>query len=287
MLRTTQRSAFSLMEMLLALALGMLLLLALYFTLDAHLFTSQAGRDVVAEATLARNILARIGNDITSQFGAVDPRGLPDLSAASAADEANAAADPTKSTTPAPTQEAVKFNIGVQGDAGSLMLSTYRVQKSRAIVVGVDNSTELISDLRRINYWVATNGSETLGLARAEFKQATSADIDMLPMELDDQGQYVIAAQVKSITFEFYDGSRGAGSEYWMGSWQGSELNGIDATTPPIGPPSAIRITLELKRLVKGMAVTENPTADGPKYQHVVALPTSNSFPPKLASTTP
>lgn len=268
------------MEMMLALALGMLLLLALYLTLNTHFISAQASRDVVAETTLARNILNRIATDITDHLGAVDLRGLVDASAAPA-DPAAAAGTATAADTMTP----VKFNLGVQGDGSYLRLSSYRVQKPRSIGTGVDTSAEVTSDLRRINYWIVSNGADTLGLARAEFKLATSADADQLPSALDDQAKYVIASQVKNITFEYYDGSRGGGGDNWMGSWDGGEVASLDGASLPTGPPAAIRITITLRRSVKGMAATDTPSGDGPTYRHVVAIPASNSFKAKEALT--
>lgn len=275
LLRPNARPAFSLMEMVLALALGMLLLLALYLTLNTHLLTAQAGRDIVAESTLARNILNRIADDITNHLGAADMRGLGDASAPPVDP-----ADPMASMTPTtPTPTPVKFNLGVHGEPDFLRLSSYRVQKPRGAANGADAPAEIFSEVRRINYWIVTNGSETLGLARAEVKQATSADVDVLPTAFEDQNKYIIAPQVKSIAFEYYDGSSGVGSGGWRGTWMGDEVLGsLDGSGQPTGPPSAIRITLTLRRSVKGMAASDTPNADGPTFQHIVAMPTSNSF---------
>src|SRR5713226_9424557 len=74
LVHSTTRRAFSLLEMMLALAIGMLLLLALYVAFDMYFGQAQSGREIVNEAALARSILTRIGNDIVGQIGPVDPR---------------------------------------------------------------------------------------------------------------------------------------------------------------------------------------------------------------------
>jgi type II secretory pathway component PulJ len=106
------RSAFSLMEMLLALAIGMILLLALYLTLNTQIMHSRVGRETVAEGALARNVLLAIAADIRGQIATRDPRSLTDPSAA-----VNAALGTEPSMeTPMPENPAVVFNAGVQGD---------------------------------------------------------------------------------------------------------------------------------------------------------------------------
>src|SRR5206468_12287437 len=60
MLRRHPRTGFTLLEMILALSIGLVLLGALYMTMNGQLFQAQAGRDVVEEGTLARSILTRL-----------------------------------------------------------------------------------------------------------------------------------------------------------------------------------------------------------------------------------
>jgi hypothetical protein len=277
-----KRPAFSLMEMMLALTLGMILLLALYFTLSTYFFNAQAGRDIVAEATLARNILNRVSSDITSQIGAVDKRGLVDPAAAAApaapaTDPAAPATDPAAAANPMaaqPTLEPVLYNRGITGRADSLVLSNFRVQKPRLMPDGSDASTEIVSDLRQTAYWLVMNGPDVVGLARAELKQATSTDVDLDPKDLPEQEKYVIAKEVKNVVFEYLNGVNGQ----WQADWDGSA--GGDESGAATGPPAAIRITLTLKRTVRGVPVTDGAAGDGPTYQIVVAIPASNSFPP-------
>ena len=258
------RRAFSLMEVMLALTLGMLLLLALYVSLTTQFIHAQAGRDVVAESTLARNILTRVSNDISGQLGALDKRGPADAAAAAATTDPAAAA--------ATTAEPIVFNRGVRGEASYIILSNYRVQKPRP----GDMGTEVTSDLRHTVLWIATSGSDILGLARAEYKQATSGDIDFDPTSIPEQETKVIAKEVKSMTFEYFDGVSGQ----WTSTWDGSIAGDEKGTAT--GPPAAIKITMTLRRIARGSAVTDNPDADGASYQVIVAIPASNSFPPPI-----
>jgi hypothetical protein len=268
------RRAFSLLEMVLALALGMVLLLALYVFLNTYFVTAQAGRDVLAEAVLVRSVMTRISNDISGQLGAVDPRGLPDPSAVASgmpATPAAAAVGAMPSTTAASSAglDPVAFNVGVYGQANYLILSAYRVRKPPANIPTDAPADVIVSDVQRTVYWIVPNGSDPQGqgLARAEIKQATSTDIDLLPADLPDQSKNVFAPEVKSILFEFYDGTT------WQPQWDGTSA---DAETGlPIGPPAAIRATITLRKMNGGV---EDTSADGASYQQIVALPTGNNY---------
>jgi hypothetical protein len=278
------------MEMMLALTLGMILLLALYFTLNAHFFNSQVARDVVAESTLGRNILARVSDDIANQLGATDKRGLIDPAAAqqsttppTTTTDPAAATDPAASTTPADPAAAtpampvpVIANSGVYGRTNFLRITNYRLQMPKKLPNGDEDTSEVTNDVRQTCYWLVLSGSDILGLARAEFKQATNSESDLDPTDLPEQEKYIIAKEVKNVTFEFFDGS----SRQWVADWDGS---GEDESGVATGPPAAIKITLTLKHYIKGIYMPDSGF-DGPTYQIVVAVPAANSFPPPPAN---
>ena len=261
--KRTTREAFSLLEVVIALAIGTVLLAALYATLSTQVTMTQAGRDTVQEGTLARSILTRLSNDIMSQVGPYDPRMVNDPTAA--------AATTTTTTAAAAPVPVVTYNNGVYGTATMLRLATYRVQAAPpgAITGTVDPNIETVSDLRRVSYWLATNGADTQGLARKEFRQAINDPIDTDPTTLPDQLSSVIAKEVLNITFEYFDGTT------WQTEWDGTALLSDDVT--PMGPPLAIRITLVLRRNAsRGRGTTDASNDQGPSYQHVVALPAVN-----------
>ena len=249
------------MEMMLALAIAMVVMLALYLTLNAQITHSNAGRDVVAEGALARNILAAIAKDINSQLAAADPRSLPDYSVVTGEN-------------PGTEIATIGANLGVSGDATSLVLSGLRVQKPRPVAPNAtDMNVDAGTDLRRIAYWIVMNGNKSLGLARHETRQATASEIDLALTELPDQEKYVIAKEVKTIQFEYHGGNN-AGD--WQQFWNGAEPILIEEGTT-LGPPAAIKITLTLKQTLAPGATDDDDT--GPSYVHIVALPTGNNYP--------
>ena len=269
MMRATQRRtrpAFTLMELVLALALVMLLFGALYFTLSTQLGVTQAGREAVADGEIARSVMNRIGNDILAQVGPVDPR-VANYAAPTNPDGTTASDQPTP----------VSFNIGVSGDGTNLILSVYRVQKGPANAATNVPDPIVTSDLRRISYWLVTNGADTLGLARQEIQQATSPDIDTAPSGVADPTQYLLAKEVKNILFEYFDGTA------WQPQWDGTLAP--DGVTPS-GPPTAIRVTVTMRRSAKtAPGASDIPDEQLPTYVHVIALPTANNFAAKTSGS--
>jgi hypothetical protein len=70
---TVSRSAFTLLEMILATAICLLLLAALYVAVDLQLRHASDARDVIEQTTLARTLLSRIAGDIAPGIATADP----------------------------------------------------------------------------------------------------------------------------------------------------------------------------------------------------------------------
>jgi type II secretory pathway component PulJ len=251
MIRRPRRPGFTLLEIILALGIGLVLMFALFVMLNSQLSHSQAGRESIQEATLARAILTRISNDVAGSLGPYDPRQATE--AASGSDQEASAV-----TT---TTETGTFNVGIQGDTKRLLLAVGRVprellgpEKLRADVSALPK----VSDLRRITYWVV----EGQGLARQEVTRVTSEELDEIPPDVNDPGKYIIAPEVKSISFQYWDVESS-----WVGDWDGS-VPGVDGDTP-IGPPAAIEIVIELDR---------GKDREPGRYRHVISVPTGNNY---------
>jgi prepilin-type N-terminal cleavage/methylation domain-containing protein len=283
------RGGFTLLEIMVAAAIGVLLMLALYVALDAQLRHVDAGREVVEESTLARALLARIGNDVAGSLPPVVPRRTKSGSSSSSAPASTGSTQGASSTasssasTGSSTQSQettttettstgligpVKFNLGVQGDVNRVMLYLSRVPRELNVAGG---SAAPSSDLRRVSYWLAGGASEPLGLARQELRLATAEEaLGGLPAS-GDEPLYVIAEEVKSLEFRYYDGTA------WQESWDGSTV-GDTTTGASIGPPAAIEIKIGI--VPAGMRKQPRPL-DMPEmtlkyFRHVVAIPTAN-----------
>jgi hypothetical protein len=287
------RPAYTLLEVLLAAAIAVLLLAALYAAVDMQMRHAESGRAVVQQSLLARGVLNRISGDITTTLGPTDPSrfrtsggqkgGGSSPSGQSGSGAAAGTSSPTSSGGSAGSggtggtgsasgsgsngmSGASASPFSIQGDSGTLMIYTSRVPREVLIppaMAALTNAPPVASDLRRISYWLAGDG--TLGLARQEMLLVTSDDAQTDPTQVGDEASFVIAPEVQSLTFSYFDGTN------WQDTWDGS-TTGSDGVTP-IGPPLAIAV-------VVGMVPPgTSGTAGGQQqkvYRHVVEIPTAN-----------
>src|SRR5260370_41111992 len=70
-----RREGFTLLEVVLATAIGLLLMTALYAAMSVQLSLAQASRTRVEHGTLVRSLLARLSNDLSANIGPVTPAG--------------------------------------------------------------------------------------------------------------------------------------------------------------------------------------------------------------------
>lgn len=273
---TPRRTGYTLLEMSLALAIALIILGAVYEFLNRQITLAEIGRDLVEETKTARQILDRMAGDIVAAIGGTDPKQLPETTTDTATGEvvppptgatgstASAATDTTQ-TTP----YLSPFNTFVEGTSTLLILSASRVPRE---LLAPDKryltSSEAVSDLRRISYWYVDDGSNG-GLARQELVGVTTGDFASKPPDVGEIDKFIISGhtasyrdpcEVVGVQFEYFDGA-GFHTE-----WNGSDL-AADGVTP-IGPPSAIRVTLTIK----------NRNGQTRDYRRTVAIPTGNNF---------
>ncbi len=289
-----RRSAYTLVEVLLALAIAVVLLGALYVAVDVQLRTAQAGRDKVEQSTLVRTIFNRFDSDAACVVGLADTARFRRMqtSAASSASTASAAGGASTASTPSSSSatttssattstitslsstgtvstytnangvQVVILPYGVIGTAQTLNMFVNRVPREmlNAQIQQQEGTIPLAGDVRRISYWLLDGG----GLARQEVKVLTSDDsgaIDQnsLPPNVDNPKVFI--EEVKSLQFEYFDGTN------WNDSWDSTQAS-TDGLTP-IGSPVAIRVTV-------GVAQAGHPDLQPKSYQHVITFPTAN-----------
>jgi prepilin-type N-terminal cleavage/methylation domain-containing protein len=287
-LSTGRRPAFTLLEILLALVIGVLLLGALYVAVGLHLRHAQIARSLVAESALARAIFDRMASDIRQTLAPPPPApasggggaaaasssgnnsgGTTAASASPSSTSSSPSSSSSSSTSPTSTSPAggvvnttaSAYNVGVQGDASHLSLCTGRALR----VSSADQLNQPMSTLRRITYWYIDSGAGS-GLARQEIPEVTSDDVTAGP---PDDPSLVFANEVVGLTFSYFDGNA------WQDSWDGTTV-GPDGQTP-IGAPVAIAINLTIA----------SPDAQNPKtYRRVVPLATANGILPSGSTAT-
>jgi hypothetical protein len=149
-------------------------------------------------------------------------------------------------------------------------LRVFVTRVPRAISLGTSSSgialagtAPVESDQKVVFYWLAgAGGSRPLGLARYEMSLSTSVDGVPDVVGSSDEAKYVIAPEVVSLTFEYFDGTT------WGTTWDSTQLSQVDSMTP-IGPPVAVRMSFELP--------PPPGKSDTLKFQHVIAIPTANN----------
>jgi prepilin-type N-terminal cleavage/methylation domain-containing protein len=269
--RTTRRGGFTLLEVLLASALAVVLMAALYVALDVQLRLAAAGRDSIEQATLTRAIINRMEGDLANGIGPVTPpidnsakntarqsggtgmggsgagtsgagaSGSGTSGAATSGAMSGGTTEAGLGTDPAVVEmgesDANPFQAGVIGEADRLTIYVARVA---GIGRDVDESGERpnAADIRRVSYWLTDKG-----LARQEMPWITSQQIPATAEHAFEDGKeeadYVIAEEVTRLQFEYWDGST------WAESWDGRELNADGKTLK--GPPMAIRVRFWLR----------------------------------------
>lgn len=237
-----RRAAYTLLEVLLAIGIGLLLIAALYVALDVQMRYMQAGRNAVAEAQLARGLLARVGADIRGHLAR-----LPSVSSL-ASQVSNVQASGTDTSAVTSSVGTNQFNYGVQGDETQLVLFVSGVTRfGRADL----DSQYGVSDLRRIVYTLIPG----TGLVRLE-SRVFSTD----PSDMPDAVPDVLAPEVLALQFRYYDGASGS----WLTSWDGSAS----------GPPLAIEINVGLQPPVDLIMPRVEATVPS-YYRLVVTIPTA------------
>jgi prepilin-type N-terminal cleavage/methylation domain-containing protein len=273
-----RRRGYTLLEILIASAIGVMLLGALYVALDVQLGLTRSGREAVNTSAVARGLLDRISSDVSLSLGPIPVQTSTSNSSAggtqsgagataSATSATGGSAGSTAAATPTTTTSSTPpFNLGVQGDDTHLTL--YLSRWPREVVLSPSDpnynnqngNLPIESDLRRVTWWLADGG-----LARQEILIATSDDaLNSSEPDLSVGNSSIVAPEVTAITFQYFDGNQ------WQTSWDGTQA-GSDGVTP-IGPPIAISVDMTL--------VLPSSEPDGVKqtktYHHVISLDTAN-----------
>jgi prepilin-type N-terminal cleavage/methylation domain-containing protein len=284
-----RRRGFTLLEVMLATSIGIMLLGAVYVAVETQLRQAQAAREIVERSTLARALLTRIENDISSTINLCDPGRFRNQQTASAsaaggtsgtgagatgaaatgATGATGAAG-TTSTTGSSNVTTISIPEGLIGDSETLNLYMTRLPPE-AIKARATDTPPAVSDTRRISYWLIQGDKG--GLAKQEVGPITSDDalINLPPTtDTDNPNTKILSEEVQSLTFSYWDGAN------WNDTWDSTML-GADGVTP-LGPPLAVAIEI-------GLPARSDPDSPIKIYRHVVSLVTANGATPQPTTT--
>jgi prepilin-type N-terminal cleavage/methylation domain-containing protein len=252
----SRRHGFTLVEVIAALAIGTILLTAVYSMLEIMMKSIRVGKEAVQSLQVVRGTAIRLQTDIRQNISLLSSAPSVQQSTTTATPSTGSGTGSTGSETP--TAEAAQYNFCVQGD--EMTLTLYVSQTPRYSVVDAETPNSVYSDQRIITYTCQPN----VGLVRSESLNVLGASAG----DSSQQQQEVLASEVKSMQFRYYDPANAT----WTNTWDGTTL----------GPPSAIEVTLTV----------EMPPIPGtnprPPINHrlVVAIPTFGSPVAPSTSTT-
>lgn len=264
-LKRRRRPGYTLLEIMLAVGIGLLLVAALYVALDLQMRYMATGRDAVTETQMSRGLLQKVGNDIRNSMGLLSTstswrEAIPPPQDSTTQQQPPTGMGTTGQTTP--TEETSPFGTSQYCDLRSFGTETTLTLYVAALprYAGSQSDTPLgLSDVRRITYAVEAGK----GLVRQEVRNP-----DTLGDVTSAEPAIVLAPEVMDLRFRYYDLETGA----WTTTWDGS-VN---------GPPSAVEITMTLQ----AFNINNEPIPGRPPITHrmVIAIPTGAPLPdPSLA----
>lgn len=252
------RSGYTLLEVMLAISIGLLLVAALYVALDVQMRYMATGRNAVVEAQMSRGLLLHVGKDVRDSLALLNTSASWRTQLQPPATDMAQPGATGQATTPTATDPigTGQDNTGLYGDEQSLYLFVSRLPR-----YGAEQSQDQlgVSDMRRISYMLIPGQ----GLARQEIRNVRATG------GLDgDEPAVILAPEVMELSFRYFDGM----SNSWVPTWDGSIL----------GPPRAIEITMTMQPF----NVNGEPVANRPPTTHrlVVAVPTGAVLPDPAAA---
>jgi prepilin-type N-terminal cleavage/methylation domain-containing protein len=299
-----RRPGFTLLEVVLAISLSVVLLSALYLTLNLHYRHAKAGRELTDEAAIVRSVLARINDDINGQLSPMNPLLYSKISgttimgntfgggggSASQNNSAQNSSTPNSSSpnssTPSSSSKNTQSNSSQSSSSPSSSAQSTQTSPANTVVfnLGVFGDADrlvltgswLPKDLTRIQegqtqtsdlrrvVYWLVKEGNKTGLARQELSNVTAQDAGNLPPEVSDPGSHVIAPEVTKFSLEYFDGTQ------WQTSWDGTALDA--SSSLPIGPPALIAVNITIVRPAHAAGEKARETS----YRHVVAIPSAN-----------
>tara|TARA_E500000305_G_scaffold84082_2_gene69933 strand:- start:75829 stop:76740 length:912 start_codon:yes stop_codon:yes gene_type:complete len=286
---TVRSSGFTMLEVILAIGLTGLLLAAIYSALDLYWKYTTLGQQQVERAQIARAVFQKISQDLHSvtymQETVVEEEESTTGSSETETEE-------TVIEVTNPDDAYTSGNIGVFGDAQSLVLHTSRPGRQPLLISNTGSSSAMQSDLLSVSYFLAvagaeglqgavgdqyrntaTTGQSTQGLARLEGDRLAmsmadgSADVQVLA-----QQSQLLAAEISSLQFQYFDGTD------WLEVWDSIEYGTV---------PQAIKVTIGFQNEnIEGLEKIANNKINGNEnsFSMVIALPLA--LPSTLQTTT-
>ncbi len=245
------RSAFTLLEILIALGLLLLLMAAVSQTISIYVSLSTLGRNEAEQAQIGRAVLQQIATDIRCLSFVPVPE--DELEGASGSDEETASEDELPEDDGGTAVAPPPSPTGIVGNTVDLLLYTSRPDRRMEYVdaEAAVSPTDRVSDALAVRYFLARSGEsglsgefartalgpavvkEVVGLARMQGDRA------MLIQSMDDnnlesqvQATRLLAAEVVDLQFRYYSNTE------WFDEWDSQVSNSL---------PQAIEIRIQVQ----------------------------------------
>jgi type II secretory pathway pseudopilin PulG len=300
--RHKRRAAMTLLELILALFIASLVMLAIGMAMQLQVFTLDSRRNVVEEVQLARAILRQISDDLRSaaryeeltisdSSQALETE--PSTSGASGGSSGGAAGAGSSSSTTDQASSAVdNLDVenttsttsipGIFGNQIQLQIDVSRLPRIDEYqpLLPTDSSQMMTvpSGFQTVAYYLGTQidpttGEQVTGLMRRELDRTITAYANQTGniASIDSQGE-LLAAEVTAIEFRYFDGTQ------YLLEWDTAATTAL---------PLAVEVSIWLRPPVSGRAAEEKDQTNT-LYRMVVAIPTGELPPDSTQlSTTP
>ena len=266
--RIPVRSAFTLIEVILAIGLSAALLVLLTGAIGLYLFRLEASRSSVENAQLARGVMRLVASDLRSAAVVYeqDTSAAEELAVSQASfdvDEIDEVVDQLEAN-----ETDTRRMVGLTGDAVSLQLD---VAKSRPVDPAIEfgsgesqASPSILRGVTTVRYFINERGLARQEAPRDievwESDQGTSAALDA--------STRVIAPEVTAMQLVYSDG------EQTLDAWDAEEQEGA--------LPVAIELQLTFRQAPD--SESEPDPAEQRTYRMIVALPSANPVAEQAAS---
>ncbi len=230
--RVSRRSGYTLVEVLLALALSGLLMLVVHAAMQSYWQLSTLGRIDTERGQLARTLIRRMEMDIRSLTFTPPEQEIEEDSGEQAADEGAGNTASGSSTEANPRSDSTTIqeddsnliaNVHLIGTAQALDMIVLRPTRNRTGSLEDEIFIESQSDRRKVGYVFSAGGE--LGPPGLYYRNVDQQLESMQEQEgstsLSASGQYeLLAAEVEDLRFQYFDGV----SNTWVDAWHSRDM---------------------------------------------------------------
>ena len=287
-------AGFSLLEVILALALSVVIIAAIAYAVHLYMLTLTRQQGDIERKQVARSIIM-IHNDLRGaiQYKPQDYSGLenlyeslvPGALAMVMGGEENEDGDAEETTDeeaeeePVVDEELATSRPTMIGNSQAIVIDVSRlprVDEYNPMIALNTNQTQLPSDVKAVNYFFSDQPSEQAddiidsqgeqgGLYRRQIDRAVAAYLgDTGLAESPDQYCQLIAPEVAAIYFRYWNG------EGWEGEWNSDDYGGF---------PLAIEVTLQMDPFRATNPSLANDEDEMDYYRTVIHLPVAEPPP--------